>query len=288
MAALDKKTGKVIWKTALPENVGNRGKDGAAYSSVVISHAGGVKQYVQLTGRGVISADAETGQLLWDYNKIANGTANIPTPIVEGDYVFCSTGYNTGSALLQITKTGKKLQAREVYFLNPKDLQNHHGGMILLDGYIYCGRGHNTGFPVCINMKTGKQAWNGGRGPGGGSAAVVYADGNLYFRYQNGVMALIEATPKEYKLKGQFQIASSNGRSWPHPVIHEGKLYLRDQGTLLCYDIKDINGRAGGVSLLGSSHARSFTVLQPLSPSTPIPQSNHRGLTPPGSPGLST
>ena len=238
MAALDKKTGDVIWKTALPENVGNRGKDGAAYSSVVISHAGGVKQYVQLTGRGVISADAKTGQLLWGYNKIANGTANIPTPIVDGDYVFCSTGYNTGAALLQVTKTDNKFQAREVYFLNPKDFQNHHGGMILIDGYIYCGRGHNSGFPICINMKTGKQAWNGGRGPGGGSAAVVYADGNLYFRYQDGVMALIEATPQEYKLKGQFQIASNNGRSWPHPVIHEGKLYLRDQGSLLCYDIK--------------------------------------------------
>ncbi len=186
----------------------------------------------------MISADAKTGKLLWGYNKIANGTANIPTPIVDGDYVFCSTGYGTGAALLQITKNRGKLQAREVYFLNGKDFQNHHGGMILIDGYIYCGRGHNSGFPVCINMKTGKEAWNGGRGPGSGSAAVVYADGNLYFRYENGVMALIEATPKKYNLKGQFQIASNNGRSWPHPVIHEGKLYLRDQGTLLCYDIK--------------------------------------------------
>ena len=238
MAALDKKTGDLVWKTAMPENLGNRGKDGAAYSSVVITSAAGVKQYVQLTGRGVISANAKTGELLWAYNKIANGTANIPTPIVDGDYVFCSTGYGTGAALLHITKQGGKLKAEEVYFLGGKEFQNHHGGMLLIDGYIYCGRGHNSGFPVCIDMKTGKEAWNGGRGPGSGSAAVVYADGNLYFRYENGVMALIEATPKEYKLKGQFELASHNDRSWPHPVIHEGKLYLRDQGTLLCYDIK--------------------------------------------------
>ena len=238
MAALDKKTGEVIWKTAMPANAGNRGGDGAAYSSVVISNAGGIKQYVQLTGRGVISADAKTGKLLWGYNKIANGTANIPTPIVDGNYVFCSTGYGTGAALLEIKKNQGQLQAREVYFLDAKDFQNHHGGMILLDGYIYCGHGHNNGFPVCINMKTGKQAWNGGRGPGSGSAAVVYADGNLYFRYENAVMALIEASPKAYKLKSQFKLASHNGQSWPHPVIHEGKLYLRDQGTLLCYDIK--------------------------------------------------
>lgn len=238
MAALDKKTGEVIWKTAMPQNVGNRGKEGAAYSSVVISKAGGVKQYVQLTGRGVISADAKTGKLLWGYNKIANGTANIPTPIIDGNYVFCSTGYGTGAALLEIVKNRGKLEPREVYFLNAKELQNHHGGMVLVDGYIYCGHGHNKGFPVCFNMKTGKQAWSGGRGPGDGSAAVIYADGNLYFRYENGVMALIEATPKAYNLKGKFELASNNGRSWPHPVIHDGKLYLRDQATLLCYDIK--------------------------------------------------
>lgn len=238
MAALNKKTGAVIWKTAMPNNVGNNGNDGAAYSSVVISNAGGVKQYVQLTGRGVISADDKTGKLLWGYNKIANGTANIPTPIVDGNTVFCSTGYGTGAALLRIDKRGTQLQAREVYFLKADNFQNHHGGMILLDGFIYCGHGHNNGFPVCIDMKSGKQAWNGGRGPGSGSAAVVYADGHLYFRYQNGVMALIEANPKAYKLKGQFKLASNNGESWPHPVIHGGKLYLRDQGTLLCYDIK--------------------------------------------------
>jgi outer membrane protein assembly factor BamB len=238
LAALDKKTGQVKWKTAMPQNAGNQGSDGAAYSSVVISNAGGVKQYVQLTGRGVISADAKTGKLLWGYNKIANGTANIPTPIIDGNTVFCSTGYGTGAALLQISKNRNQVQAKEVYFLRADDFQNHHGGMILRDGFIYCGHGHNNGFPVCINMKTGKQAWNGGRGPGSGSAAVVYADGHLYFRYENGVMALIEANPRAYKLKGQFKLASTNGNSWPHPVIHEGKLYLRDQGTLLCYNIK--------------------------------------------------
>ncbi len=238
MAALDKKTGEVIWKTAMPQNAGNRGDDGAGYSSVVISNAAGVKQYIQLTGRGVISADAKTGKLLWGYNKIANGTANIPTPIADGNTVFCSTGYGTGAALLQISKNRNQLEAKEVYFLKADEFQNHHGGMVLLDGFIYCGHGHNNGFPMCLNMKTGKKTWNAGRGPGSGSAAVVYADGHLYFRYENAVMALIEANPKAYKLKGQFKLASNHAQSWPHPVIHEGKLYLRDQGTLLCYDIK--------------------------------------------------
>lgn len=238
IAALDKRTGKVIWKAAMPDDVGSKGKDGAAYSSIVVSEAGGVRQYVQLSGRGVISVAAKDGKFLWSYNKVANGTANIPTPIIKDDYVFCSSGYGTGSALLKIVREGSALHAEEQYFLPAKVMENHHGGMVLVGDYVYCGRGHNNGFPVCINLKTGEVAWDGGRGAGKGSAAVLYADGNLYFRYEDGIMALIEATPKDYNLKSQFELASIDGKSWPHPVISAGKLYIRDQDTLLCYDIK--------------------------------------------------
>ncbi|GAB4152464.1 MAG: PQQ-like beta-propeller repeat protein [Planctomycetaceae bacterium] len=238
LAALDKKTGKVIWKSKMPADIGRRGRDGAGYSSVVISNGAGVKQYIQLVGRGVVSVDAKTGKTLWVYNRVANGTANIPTPIVKDDYVFCSTGYGTGAALLKLEKDGNGVKAVEQYFLNAGTLQNHHGGMILVGDYIYTGHKHNNGFPICVELKTGKVMWGGNiRGPGSGSAAIVYADGHLYFRYENAVMALIEATPKEYRLKGSFKLATRNGRSWPHPVILDGKLYLRDQGTLLCYDI---------------------------------------------------
>ena len=182
--------------------------------------------------------DAASGKLLWAYDRVANGTASIPTPIVEGDHVFCSSGYGAGSALLKLSRSRTGFDAQEVYFLPGNKMQNHHGGMIFKDGFVYCGEGHNEGFPICINSQTGKDAWRAGRGPGSGSAAVAYADGHLYFRYQDGTMALIEATPKAYKLKGQFKIASKNGESWPHPVIAGGKLYLRDQDELLCYDIK--------------------------------------------------
>ena len=237
IAALDKRTGNVLWKSAVP-SLGDRGGDGAAYSSVVVSNARGVRQYVQLTGRGIVSVAAKDGKFLWNYNRIANGTANIPTPIVDGDYVFCSTGYGTGAALLKVVGSGDDLRAEEVYFLEAKEMQNHHGGMVLVGDHIYCGHGHNQGFPLCIEMKTGKVAWRAGRGPGSGSAAILYADGHLYFRYEDGMMALIEANPREYVLKGSFKLASNNGRSWPHPVIVDGKLYLRDQQTLLCYDVR--------------------------------------------------
>jgi outer membrane protein assembly factor BamB len=241
IAALDKKTGKVIWKAEQPKDVGNRGNDGAAYSSIVVSKGAGVKQYIQLTGRGIISVDAKTGQTLWTYNKIANGTANIPTPIVKDDYVFCSSGYGGGgAALLKLTSGGAgKIDVEEVYYRSSRELQNHHGGMILIGDHVYMGHGHNKGFPTCVELKTGKIAWGRNlRGPGGDSAAIVYADGHLYFRYQDGIMALIEATPEEYRLKSSFKLASVKGQSWPHPVIAGGRLYLRDQNVLMCYDIR--------------------------------------------------
>ena len=237
MVALDKRTGKEIWRTKAP-SLGRSGRDGAGYSSIVISNAGGVKQYVQLTGRGLIGVAADDGRLLWNYNRIANGTANIPTPIVDGDLVFGSTGYGTGAALLSISARGSKLAAKEEYFLDAKTMQNHHGGIIKIGDYLYCGHGHNKGFPLCVEMKSGKIAWGPERGEGSGSAAVTYADGHLYFRYQDGTMALIEANSREYKIKGSFKIGIINGKSWPHPVIADGLLYLRDQDEMIVYDVR--------------------------------------------------
>ena len=237
MVALNKKTGNEIWRCAIG-NLGANGADGAAYSSMVISTGAGVRQYVQLMGRGVVGVRANDGEFLWGYNRIANRTANIPTPLVRDDYVFCSTGYGSGAALLQLKRAGNGVEANEVYFLDANKLQNHHGGMIMLGDYVYCGHGHKKGAPTCLEWKTGNIAWRKNRGPGADSAAVAYADGNLYFRYQNGVMALIGATPEKYEEHGVFHIPESTQPSWPHPVIAGGKLYLREQDDLFCYDVR--------------------------------------------------
>lgn len=241
LVALDKKSGKEIWRAATP-SLGDQGRDGAGYSSVVISNGAGVKQYVQLTGRGLVSVRAEDGKFLWGYNKVANGIANISTPVVRGDHVFASTGYQTGSALLKLSRAGEGVQAQEVYFLPSKTLQNHHGGLVLIGDHLYGGHGHNRGYPICVEMATGKVAWGGegiepGHG-GTGSAAVTAADGHLYFRYQNGRMALIEATPAGYKMKGTFTIPGVDHPSWSHPVVAGGKLYLREQDNLYVYNLK--------------------------------------------------
>jgi outer membrane protein assembly factor BamB len=238
LAALDKRTGKEIWRASVAD-LGPRGKDGAGYSSIVISNGGGVKQYVQLMGRGLVGVRASDGKYLWGYNRIANDVANIPTPIIRGDLVFTSTGYQTGAALLRLAPTAAGVEAREVYFLEARTFQNHHGGMVLVGDHVYSGHGHNKGFPIAIELETGKVVWGGDiRNSGTGSAAVAYADGQLYFRYQNGEVILIEATPTGYKEKGSFTIPGVSGPSWPHPVITGGRLYLREQDTLLAYDVR--------------------------------------------------
>jgi outer membrane protein assembly factor BamB len=242
MVALDKKTGKEVWRAKGPADLGPKGKDGAGYAAVAIGNGGGVKQYVQLIGRGLIGVRAADGKLLWTYNQVANDVANISTPVVDGDHVFASTGYQTGSVLLKLEKAGDGVAAKEVYFLAPKTFQNHHGGFVLLGDHLYAGHGHNRGMPICVELATGKVAW-GGEGNaidngGTGSAAVTAADGHLYFRYQNGQVVLIEATPAGYKQKGSFKIPDVSRPSWSHPVVADGKLYLREQDNLYVYNVK--------------------------------------------------
>ena len=164
IVALDKLTGAEVWRSPagdFGDEVSKRKKDGAGYSSIVVSHGGGVKQYVQLVGRGVIGVRASDGKFLWGYSGVANNTANVPTPIVKGDFVFCSTGYNTGSALLKLSAEGDGVKADEEYFLNGKTLQNHHGGMILVGDHVYLGHAHKNGNPTCVELQTGKIAWGG-------------------------------------------------------------------------------------------------------------------------------
>lgn len=238
IVALDKRTGKEIWRAAVPD-LGPRGRDGAAYSSIVVSEGAAVRQYVQLLGKGVVGVRASDGKFLWGNNSVANGTANISTPVVNGDYVFASTGYQTGSVLLKLQKRGDGVEATEVYFLDNKTFQNHHGGFVLVGNHLYGGHGHRAGFPIAIEFATGRIVWGGDiRNEGRGSAAVAYADGHVYLRYEDGTVILIEATPIGYKPKGHFTIPNVRRPSWPHPVIAGGRLYLREQDNLYVYDVR--------------------------------------------------
>jgi outer membrane protein assembly factor BamB len=233
LVALDKKTGATIWKSAVPDS------GGAGYASVMPAEVGGVRMYITWLGGMLVGVSAEDGSLLWKYSQNANQTANIPTVLVKDNIVFCSTGYGSGTAVLKLSYEGGKVKATEVKFHRGRDLQNHHGGMVLVGDHVYMGHGHNAGVPACVEFATGNIAWKPERGVAAGSAAVLYADGHIIFRWQDGTIGLVEANPAEFKLKSTFkQPDRSRAAAWAHPVIANGKMYIRDQDVLLCYEVR--------------------------------------------------
>lgn len=239
VVALSADQGEVLWQTEVKSPGGAQG-----YSSVVKTTVGKTEMYVTLLGKkgGVVGVDAKTGKLLWQYDKIMNGTANIPTPVVRGDMVWASTGYKDGgSALIQIVPEGEGFKVDEKKYYD-QELQNHHGGMILVGDNVFFGNRHGNGHPTCVDFKTGEIKWKqtAGAGGGQGSAAIAYADGNIYFNYQSGKVVMIAADPEKMDLKGSFDVPQwSKKNNWAHPTIANGKLYIRDQDKLHCYNIKN-------------------------------------------------
>jgi outer membrane protein assembly factor BamB len=223
VVALDKMTGQTIWTS-------KELSDGAHYASPIVANIGDVRTIMTFTSKAAVGLRADDGKLMWTYRPAANGTANITTPIFADNKVFFTSAYGTGCALLNLVAEGNSVKATEVYF--SKEMQNHHGGVVLVNGHLY---GFSNAILTCMEFATGKVAW---KDRSVGKGAVTYADGNLYLLSENNVAGLAEATPSGYKEKGRFTIPDQGWPSWAHPVVSDGRLYLRNQGWLACYDVK--------------------------------------------------
>jgi outer membrane protein assembly factor BamB len=221
LAALEKKTGKVVWRS-------EGDSEGAQYSSPIMAELGGVRQIVQMASKSVFGVRADDGRHLWAYTKANNGTANICTPVPWKDHVFASSDYGTGGGLVRIATDGAG--AEEVYF--EKKMANHHGGIVRVGEYLY---GFGNGGLICMNFMTGKVAWVN-RSVGKGS--LVCAEGMLYCLGEGHQMALVEANPQEYRERGRFKIDNLGRPSWAHPVVADGRLYIRNLERLAAYDVK--------------------------------------------------
>ncbi len=225
MVALNRNTGSPIWTAQVP------GNPRAAYSSAIAVEVGGVRQYVNYTHAGVIGVRASDGRVMWGREESANSTANCSTPVFFQNHVFTASGYNTGGALFQLQSRGGMTGAQPVF--QTREMKNHHGGMVVVDGFLY---GCDNSILKCINLRNGQVAWES-RSVGKGS--VTCADGHLYVRSEDGPVALVEVSSREYIEKGRFDQPRRSGRpAWPHPVVADGKLFLRDMDTLLAYDVK--------------------------------------------------
>lgn len=224
LAALDKLTGKTIWTTKeLSEDAG--------YASPIVADVQGVRTIMTFTSGAGVGVRASDGKLMFRYPGAANGTANVTTPIYHDSKVFFSSSYGTGGGLVGLSKAPNgEIRAQEIYFT--RDMQNHHGGIVLVNGYLY---GFNNAILTCIEWASGKLMW---RDRSVGKGSVVYADGHLYILSENNVVGLVEATPTGYREKGRFQIKDEGWPSWTHPAVAGGRLYVRNQGTLAVYDVR--------------------------------------------------
>ncbi|HEV7683317.1 MAG TPA: PQQ-binding-like beta-propeller repeat protein [Pyrinomonadaceae bacterium] len=232
MVALNKKTGALIWKSAIP------GGDAAGYASAIVFQGGGRKQYVQCLSKGMVGVDAKTGEFLWRNKEVAKGPAQYFTPVVSSDQVY-GGALGVGGVLVKAKSDGSGI-AEQVYLA--RGLPNGIGGAVVVGDHIY---GTEVGATlVAADLKTGKIKWSD---KCVGWASVAYADGLLYLHGVEGEMALVEATPEAYREKGRFtppaqpkkkQVGPFPEKAFAYPVIANGRLYIRDLETLWVYDIK--------------------------------------------------
>jgi outer membrane protein assembly factor BamB len=256
IVALNKLTGETVWESKLeeaaaptpapmpPPGRGGFGRFGpgsaAGYSSAIPVDFDGERQYVQLTAKALVGVSAKDGRVLWRYNAPANRMGiSCSSPIFQDGMVFAASAYGAGGGLAKLTKGGDgKINAQEMYFTNK--MQNHHGGMVVTDGCLYGANGGNEGGAlICLDFQTGKVLWDKRGDKKVAKGSIALADGRIYYRQESGTVVLVEPNKEKYIEQGRFeQPDRSNTPAWAHPVIANGKLYIRDQGLLFCYDIR--------------------------------------------------
>lgn len=227
--AVDKKTGELLWQSSSCRGT-------AHYSSIIVAEPNGQKQYVQLLMEQLVGLDPKTGKLLWSA-KWPGRQPVIPTPIAEGNRVYVTSGYGVGCMLVQIAEDNS---VTEVY--RNKVMKNHHGGVILVGKQLF-GYSDGPGW-VCQDFESGESLWEEPQALGKG--CVTFAGGRLIMQSEvDGEVVLVEPSDAGWRERGRFTMSPQSenrrrdGRIWTHPVVVDGKLYLKDQEILLCYDIKE-------------------------------------------------
>jgi outer membrane protein assembly factor BamB len=221
LVALDPKNGKTLWQ--------GLAYGAAHYTSGINAEYEGVEMIIAGTRKGLIAVDPENGKTLWTDDFAANNTVNCPTPAFADGRVFWAVGYGKGGVCLKLDVTDGKVTAERDW--TTKKMVCHHGGYVIVDGYIYGN--HNNGW-VCLDLENGDVQWEEqivGKG------SISYADGMLYlFGEKDGQVALVKASPRKCEVTGRFQVEGRDA-SWAHPVIINGKLLLRYDDNLYCYDV---------------------------------------------------
>lgn len=228
LVALNKETGELIWKSAVP------GGDEAAYASIQVAEVDGLRQYVQFLGDGLVGVEAATGRFLWRFDETAEGSpANIPTPVVHNDRIYSATKA-AGGGMIRLEVDQGEVEVHPVY--TRQKLPYAPGGAVRVGDYLF---GTTAQTLLCVELATGHIRWEE---RSIAPASLCYADGHLYLHGENGDVALVEATPEGYREKGHFsptgQPDRGRAKAWAHPALADGRLYIRDANKLWCYSVR--------------------------------------------------
>ncbi len=228
LLALNKRSGEVLWKCALPEG------DDASYSSPVAAEFSGVRQYLQFLAKGLVSVDAKSGRLLWRFEKTAKGSpAVIITPIVSDGLVY-SGAYRANCALIKPVLKDGAFTVEEVYSSNK--LPIGLGGVVKVGDYFF---GSSSQSAMCVEFKTGTVKWEE---RAIGPCSWMVADRRIYVHAESGDVALLEPTPEAFREKGRFSPPNppqrGTAKAWAYPVVANDRLYIRELNSLWCFDVK--------------------------------------------------
>ena len=222
VVAFDKRTGKPKWQS--------RGlSDVSAYCSAMTIERARKRQVVTMVAKTIVGLDAATGRILWRHPHQTKYDVHAVTPLYYSGHIYATSGYGTGGVMLRLARDGRGVTER----WRNRDLDNHHGGVVLVKGYIY-GSTYGGSW-VCLRGKTGRVMYNT-RGIGKGS--VIYADGMLYCYGERGTLALVKASPEAFNVVSQVRIQEGGGQHWAHPAIADGRLYIRHGDALMAFDIR--------------------------------------------------
>jgi len=224
LVALMRRSGETVWTAKCPG-------DTAAYVAPILVAQGPVRLVVQITSQNVVGLDAATGRCLWRQPFRNLYGDHCVTPIYQDGRIYAVAGFGLGGVALRLATDGKSVAPE----WTDSRLDNLHGGVVLVDGRLY-GSGDRNPSWLCLDWKTGEAKYEA-RGFKAGS--IAYAEGMLYCYSQDGVVALVPATPREFEPVSTFEVLKGTGEHWAHPVVSGGRLYIRHGDTLMAYDIHD-------------------------------------------------
>jgi outer membrane protein assembly factor BamB len=225
IVALNRHSGKTVWE------IDADGETSGYCSPCLVQH-GKKRLLLTMTGGSLVGIDADKGEFLWRHSHVTDYSVNANTPLYHEGFVYAVSGYGTGGQMFQLSEDGTSIKR----IWSQKKLDSQMGAAVLVDGYIY-GSGHNNRGWHCLDWKTGEVRYTAREI--GNKGAIIFSDGMMYCYSESGYVGLVKPNPEEFEVVSSYRVRKGSGEHWAHPVIRDGRLYIRHGDALMVYHIGD-------------------------------------------------